>query len=161
MTSQVITISSPEQVVQISDSGKYEVVLVHPHASVTIRGQFRLQEADHQSVTLVVRHQAPHTRAEIVLKGVCSDKANLYLEGTIIVEETAVGTISHLTERVLLLSDQAHAETVPNLEIKTDDVQCSHAASISRLNEEQLFYLQSRGLTQAEAEQLLVESFLA
>jgi Fe-S cluster assembly protein SufD len=59
-----------------------------------------------------------------------------------------------------LLSDQAKAEAVPELEILSDDVKCSHAASISRIPAEHLFYLQSRGLNQTQAEELVVEGFL-
>ncbi|MCA9369371.1 SufD family Fe-S cluster assembly protein, partial [Candidatus Woesebacteria bacterium] len=65
------------------------------------------------------------------------------------------------TERVLLLSDTATAETVPDLEILTDDVKCSHAASVSRIPEEQIFYLQSRGIERSTAEDMIVEGFLA
>ena len=65
-----------------------------------------------------------------------------------------------MTERVLLLSDTATAETIPDLEIESYDVKCSHAASVSRINEEQLFYLMSRGISRVKAEDMVVVGFL-
>ena len=67
---------------------------------------------------------------------------------------------SFLTEKILLLSDEARAEAVPDLEIESDDVKCSHAATISKIPEEQLFYLMSRGLSKFEGESMIVEGFL-
>lgn len=111
-------------------------------------------------MTVIIHHQAPHTRANTTLRGVARDRAQIRFVGRIIIDEACGDSNSFLTERILLLSDQAKAEAVPDLEIKTDDVKCSHAASISRIPEEHLFYLMSRGIPQLQAENLIIEGFL-
>ena len=88
------------------------------------------------------------------------DQSRIKLVGRIKIDPDCGQTHSFLTERILLLSDQATAETVPDLEIETDDVKCSHAASISHLPESQLFYLMSRGLDRHLAENLIIGGFL-
>jgi Fe-S cluster assembly scaffold protein SufB len=92
---------------------------------------------------------------------VATDQAQIKFVGRIIIDKDCGDSNSFLTERILLLSDQAKAEAVPDLEIKTDDVKCSHAASISRIPEEHLFYLMSRGLQRSAAEQMVVDGFLS
>ena len=82
------------------------------------------------------------------------------MKGKIIIDENCGDSSSFLTERVLLLSDKAKAEAIPDLEIKTDDVQCSHAASISSISEEHLFYLETRGIGREKAEEMVVDGFL-
>jgi Fe-S cluster assembly protein SufD len=71
-----------------------------------------------------------------------------------------VAIVTHFNRKNLLLSDNAKAEAIPDLEILTDDVKCSHAASISRIPESQLFYLMSRGIPRSAAEDLIVNGFL-
>ena len=140
--------------------GNYVVELLGSGAQVKIQGAFLAQKAEQKEITVTIYHKAPHTRADTVIKGVGKDSSHLKIIGRIIIEKDCGDSQSFLTERVLLLSDTAHAETVPDLEIKTDDVMCSHAASVTYLSEEQLFYLQARGITRTEAEAMLVEGFL-
>jgi Fe-S cluster assembly protein SufD len=71
----------------------------------------------------------------------------------------AQGTDAYQTNRNLILSEDAHADSLPNLEIEADDVRCSHGATIGQQDEQQLFYLMSRGLPRAIAEKLIVEGF--
>jgi Fe-S cluster assembly scaffold protein SufB len=146
--------------IRITESGHYEVRLVGSGAEVEIAGTFMAEDKDVVDVTVIIRHQAPHTRADTTLRGVGRDQAQVRFVGRIIIEENCGDTNSFLTERILLLSDQAKAEAVPDLEIESDDVKCSHAASISRIPEEHLFYLMSRGLSRQAAEEALIEGFL-
>jgi len=80
--------------------------------------------------------------------------------GRIIIDPECGNSNSLLTERILLLSDTASADAIPELEILTDDVKCSHAASVSRIPEEHIFYLMSRGISRKEAEEMVIEGFL-
>lgn len=146
--------------VAITESGKYVIEITKPGAEVEIAGAFSAENKEAVEVEVVVHHQAPHTRATTVLKGVGRDQAKLRFVGRIIIDPECGDSNSFLTERILLLSDKAMAEAVPDLEILTDDVRCSHAASISRISPEQLFYLMSRGLTKKQAEVLIIEGFL-
>lgn len=152
--------ANTKQDVEIKENGVYTVQLVGPGAEAEIKGAFMAEHTDHVDVTVIIHHQAPHTRANTTLRGVGRDQAQVRFVGRIIIDEACGDSNSFLTERILLLSDQAKAEAVPDLEIKTDDVKCSHAASISRIPEEHLFYLMSRGIPQLEAENLIVEGFL-
>lgn len=149
------------ELIQIDKPGEYKIVLDKPGMEVRVVGAFQTHGRESVVVNLVLIHQAPHTRGRVTLKGVAFDQSHLKLQGKVIVAENSPDTQSFLEERVLLLSEQAKAETIPELEILTDDVKCSHAASISRIPAEQLFYLQSRGLSLAQASELIVAGFLA
>ena len=140
--------------------GVYLVELLGSGASVKIKGAFMAQKSEKKEIIITIHHKAPHTQAETIIKGVGKDSSHLKIIGRIIIDKNCGDTQSFLTERVLLLDETAHAETVPDLEIKTDDVRCSHAASITFLPEEQLFYLMARGIVRKEAEEMLVEGFL-
>lgn len=146
--------------VTIETPGTYEVFLNGEGAEATIKGVFAVAGTETAEVILIIRHQAPNTLSKTLLKGVARDKARISFTGRIIVEEDCHNTNAFLTERILLLSDTATAEAIPELEILTDDVKCSHAASVSYIPESQLFYLMSRGIPRSTAEELIVAGFL-
>ncbi len=144
----------------LDKQGTYHIELVGPGAHADIHGAFLATDKDELEINLYILHKAPHTSAQTTLKGVAKDHSHIRFFGRIGIAPNCPNTQSFLEERVLLLSDHAKAETIPELEILSDDVKCSHAASISRIPEEHLFYLQSRGLTPQVAENLVVEGFL-
>lgn len=148
------------QVITIDAPGVYEVQLNGEGAEATITGIFEANGKEQKNITVIINHQAPHTLSNTILKGVARDSSQISFTGRIIVAEKCPDTNAFLTERILLLSDTAKAEAIPELEILTDDVKCSHAASVSHIPEEQLFYLTSRGIPQPEAEKLIIEGFL-
>ena len=148
------------QTVTIDAPGTYEVFLTGEGAEATIKGVFEVSGTETAEVILIIRHQAPNTLSKTLLKGVARDKGRVSFTGRIIVEEDCHNTNAFLTERILLLSDTATAEAIPELEILTDDIKCSHAASVSYIPESQLFYLMSRGIPRATAEELIVAGFL-
>ncbi len=149
------------QKIQITESGEYLFELIGPGADVEIGGAFLAENEEKIDVTVIIHHKAPHTRANTTLRGVGRDKARVRFVGRIIIDEDCGDSNSFLTERILLLSDSASAEAIPDLEIKTDDVKCSHAASVSRIPEEHIFYLMSRGISRNAAEEMVVEGFLS
>jgi Fe-S cluster assembly protein SufD len=149
-----------ETEIELSGEGDYVLELAAAGVELKVRGIYDLHGKGRSEVSVVLHHLSPHTKATTVLKGVVRDTAFLRLVGRIIIEKDCGDSHSFLTERVLLLSDTAKAETVPDLEIKTDDVSCSHAASLSRIPEEHIFYLMSRGLTRTAAEEAVVKGFL-
>lgn len=159
MLTHEFTITGQEQHT-LTESGEYIFNVTQPGAEVEIVGAFEANNSDRVEVEVIIHHQAPHTRATTVLKGVGRDTSQIKFTGRIIIDQDCGDTNSFLTERILLLSDDAKAETIPDLEIKTDDVKCSHAASISHIPEEHLFYLRSRGISRADAEAMIVEGFL-
>ncbi len=148
------------QEITLKESGEYLVEITEPRAEASIVGKFLTVGSEKIDINLTIVHKAAHTRAKTMLKGVAQDQSSIRFFGRIIIEENCGDTQSFLEERILLLSDKAKAEAVPELEIKTDDVKCSHAASISRIPEEHLFYLESRGIPFAKATDMIVEGFL-
>lgn len=150
-----------KRTVVIDHPGEYVIELIGEGADVTVTGNFSVKDNERVTVKLVIRHLARHTTARTILKGVVWDNGSLDLLGKIIIEKNCAGTQSFLTERVLLMSEGARSQAVPELEILTDDVKCSHAASISRPASAQVFYLQSRGLSIKQAQTLIADGFLS
>lgn len=155
-----VVVDKPGKTVIVEESGYYLIELVEPLADVTVTGTFLAEGSEKVDVEIVIHHKAPHTKADTTLKGVARDESKVRFLGRIIIDEDCGNSNSFLTERILLLSDKATAEAIPDLEIKTDDVKCSHAASMSNIPPEQLFYLQSRGLNKQQAEDAIIEGFL-
>lgn len=114
------------------------------------------QHIDHHTLQL---HAAPHTNSDLLFKGALRGQARSAFSGLIKVKKGAQGTDAYQKNRNLLLSREARADSLPNLEIEADDVRCSHGATIGQADELQLFYLMSRGLSRAAAERLLVYGF--
>jgi Fe-S cluster assembly protein SufD len=104
-------------------------------------------------------HDAPHTTSDLLFKGAVQDHAASVYTGLIKIREHARGTVAYQTNRNLTLSEGAWAESVPNLEIYTNDVKCSHASTVGPIDEEQRFYLESRGVRPDVAERLVVLGF--
>jgi Fe-S cluster assembly protein SufD len=106
-------------------------------------------------------HAAPHTTSNLLFKGVVDDHAQSVYTGLIKVRKNAHGTNAFQTNRNLKLSADARAESVPNLEIENNDVRCSHASTVGPIDEDQRFYLESRGVPPVAAERLVVAGFFA
>ncbi len=104
-------------------------------------------------------HRAPRTNSDLLFKGAVKDHARSVYTGLIHIRPDAKGSVAFQTNRNLTLSDGAWAESVPNLEIETNDVQCSHASTVGPIDEEQRFYLESRGIEPDVAERLVVIGF--
>jgi len=104
-------------------------------------------------------HAAPHTRSDLLFKGAVEDSAQSVYSGLIRVRKEAQKTEAFQTNRNLVLSEGAEAKSVPNLEIEADDVRCSHASTVGPIDDDQLYYLATRGVSPAEAERLIVLGF--
>jgi len=104
-------------------------------------------------------HQAPDCTSDLLFKGVVDDRSHSVYSGMIRVRPGARGTNAFQTNRNIKLSDEAWAESVPNLQIEHNDVRCSHASTVGPIDEEQRFYLESRGVPTRRAEQLIVSGF--
>lgn len=114
------------------------------------------QHLDHDTQQ---NHFAAHTTSDLLFKGALKGKSRSVWQGMIYVAKDAQKTDGYQANRNLVLSDQARADSIPGLEILADDVRCTHGATVGKLEEEPLFYLESRGIPQAEAEKLMVEGF--
>lgn len=114
------------------------------------------QHFDHHTMQ---HHAAPHAYSDLLYKGALEGRAESVFRGLIRVDDGAQLTDAYQTNRNLLLSEECHATTLPNLEIEADDVRCSHGATVGQVDPSMMFYLMSRGLTRSQAERLLVFGF--
>jgi Fe-S cluster assembly protein SufD len=114
------------------------------------------QLADHH---MIVEHAQPHCASHEYFNGILDDKSKGVFHGRIYVHPVAQKTDAKQTNKNLLLSDDATADTKPQLEIYADDVKCTHGATIGQLNEESIFYLRSRGLGTETARRMLIHAF--
>jgi Fe-S cluster assembly protein SufD len=108
----------------------------------------------------VQHHAAPHTRSDLLFKGAVANRSHSVYSGLIRVEKGAKGTNAFQTNRNLVLSEGAQADSVPTLEIEDNDVRCSHASAVGPIDESQLFYLESRGVPTHAAERLIALGFM-
>jgi len=137
----------------------FDCRLVGPGASADLISAFLLDGKRHLDLHATQDHVAPHCHSNLYSKAALKDNGHNVYYGYIKVGEEAQKTDAYQTNRNLVLSPSARADAIPNLEIKANDVRCSHGASVGQVSQEELFYLLSRGLTRASAEQLLVEGF--
>ena len=107
-----------------------------------------------------IDHARPHCGSREVYKGILADRARGVFNGKIIVRPDAQKTDAKQTNRALLLSEDAQINTKPQLEIFANDVKCTHGAAVGQLDDEAIFYLRSRGLSEPQARQILIQAFL-
>ncbi len=105
-------------------------------------------------------YDAPRQTGEVVVKAVVMENGFLDLSGIIKIKKKANLAEAFLRQKVLLVGENSRAEARPELEIETDEVKASHAASVGRVNEEEIFYLTSRGFSRSEALELIIKAFL-
>ena len=134
-------------------------LMVGEGCECTLNGLYMVDGERHADNHVVVDHAMPHCSSRQVFKGVLDGRGRGVFSGRIIVREDAQKTDAKQTNMSLLLSDQAQVESKPQLEIFADDVKCTHGATIGQVNEEAVFYLQSRGMSERAARSLLVYAF--
>lgn len=114
------------------------------------------QHLDHDTQQ---NHIVPNTTTDLLFKGALTGSSRSVWQGMIYVAPGAIGTDGYQANRNLILSKNARADSIPGLEILADDVRCTHGATVGKIDPEQSFYLQSRGISRSEAEKLIVEGF--
>ena len=133
--------------------------LAGPGAEAHLHGICFPSAGQHADLGTIQRHLAPKALSRAVFKSAVRDGSRAIFQGLIDVSRAARGTDAFLTNRNLLLDPGARADSVPILRIGNNDVKCSHGSTTGRLREEELFYLESRGLARSEARELLVLGF--
>jgi Fe-S cluster assembly protein SufD len=128
------------------------------NAEMDLHGLYLLHGSDHADSHTTVEHAVPNTRSRQLYKGILDGRACGVFNGRIVVKPGAHGTDALQMNRNLL-NEKAKVDTKPQLEIANDDVRCSHGATIGRMDDAQVFYLESRGLDRASAEALLARGF--
>ncbi len=135
------------------------VALSGEGAGLTLDGLFVLADGQHVDNHTVIDHVKPHCDSLELYKGILDDKSRGIFDGTIIVRPDAQKTNSRQVNRNLLLSETAIIDSKPTLEILNDDVKCSHGSTIGQIDEEAMFYLRARGISEGEARNLLIYAF--
>ena len=117
---------------------------------------------DEQSFDLSsnVNHEKPYTEGKVIEKSILKDKSKSLFKGMIRIKEKASKSNSFLSIRSILLDKGAKSDAIPGLEIFTNDVKATHSSSVAQIDEEQIFYLQTRCLSRKEAERIIIEGFL-
>jgi len=136
------------------------IALAGEHSRVETNGVNLLNGKQHADTTLFMDHAVPHCDSREIFRAVVDDRAHSVFQGRIIVQPHAQKTDAKMMTRALLLSDEAEADNKPELEIFADDVTCGHGATTGALDESLLFYLRARGLSEKEAQALLIQAFV-
>lgn len=176
---EVITVSQGQFVREIHvQSGQKAdlVLLVYPGTSCDIRLDVRLEgegaeaniygayvcgDSERVKIAVDMHHDVPHCNSRQLFKGIAGGTSKVDFYGKIVVAQDAQRTEAYQENHNILLSDGAKVDTKPQLEIYADDVKCSHGATIGRLNEEEQFYMRSRGISLEDARVLQMISFIA
>lgn len=136
-----------------------ESILQGPGANSEMLGLVFADGGQHFDLHTLQEHRAPHTLSDLLYKNAVKDRARSIFVGMIRVLQGAQKTNAFQVNRNLILSAGAKADSIPNLEIMANDLRCTHGSATSRLNEEHLFYLMSRGLPRSVAVRMVVEGF--
>jgi Fe-S cluster assembly protein SufD len=136
------------------------VDMMGAHASARLNGVNILDGSKLGDTTITVEHRAPHCQSFQNYRNVVNDKSTAVFQGKVHVHQIAQKTDGYQMAKSLLLSQQATVDVKPELEIYADDVKCSHGATTGRLDDEALFYLQSRGISLDAAQSLLIQAFV-
>ncbi len=147
---------------KLDKPGEIDLVVpfIEPHEEREVLGVISAMEPGEYKVRVVSDHQATNTFGRVVIKGVAANGARVVVDGMVKIGKEARKTDSFLEMRILLLDKKSSAVAEPKLEIENNDVRASHAATVGKIDDEQLFYLESRGINLEEAKKIIVEGFL-
>ena len=149
----ILLMSEPgeeEVIVSFDNEGQEEEVLGLVVAKG--KGDYKLR--------VLADHIKGKTSGKVMIRGVVLDEASVEMEGEIKIREGAQGVDDFLEMRILVIGEKAKAMVEPSLEIEANEVRASHAATVGRIDEDELFYLQSRGVSEKESKQILIRGFL-
>ncbi len=136
-----------------------QVIMQDRGAQSSLNGVILGNETEHFNFNTIEDHLAPDTKSNIDFRIALQDEAQSIYHGTIQVAKAAQKTEAFQSNKNLLLGKHSHADSIPKLEILADDVKCSHGATVGPVDKKQIFYLMSRGLTEPQAEELIVNGF--
>ncbi|MBQ3613927.1 MAG: SufD family Fe-S cluster assembly protein [Bacteroidales bacterium] len=145
----------------VSCEVKMDVRLLGEGAEANLYGVYVCGGSEKVRISVEMHHDVHHCNSRQLFKGIAGGTSKVDFYGKIIVAQDAQKTEAYQENHNLLLSDEAKVDTKPQLEIYADDVKCSHGATIGSLNEEEQFYMRSRGITLEDAKVLQMISFIA
>ena len=149
-----------KKTVIIDRSGEYIVELIGENAEANIVGVLLGNKDKKYVIRTYQLHKAPNTTSDLLLKSVLRDESQIDYQGVIKILKHAQKSNAYQRNENLLLSKDTHVESKPELEIEADDVRCTHGATMGMIDEEQMFYLMSRGMNKKQSEDFIVEGFV-
>lgn len=138
---------------------RMDIDLVGDGSGFYLDGVYFGEDSQIHDSRVFVNHLGKNTNSNMITKGVLGDRSSSIFTGTIHIAEGAVKTESHQENRNILLSEEATAQSVPNLEILCDDVICSHGSSVGPIEQEIYHYVMSRGISKVDADKMLIKGF--
>ena len=135
--------------------------LIGPGAEAHIKALYLCKADEKVHFRIVMHHRAPGCKSTQLINGIAGGQADVRFDGTIVVAPDAQQTEAYQENHNIVLTEEAKVVTKPQLEIYADDVKCSHGATVGQLNADELFYMRSRGIPEAEARTLQMLSFLS
>jgi Fe-S cluster assembly scaffold protein SufB len=162
---EIIVKKNEERVIPLLWTGEetelsYSIKLAEEGASVKFIGLLLGKETQSLTLKVQVYHQAQQTTSRVIIKSALTDNAKVDIDGLVKIEPGAKGTNAWLAAHLLLLSEKAKGRAIPSLEILENDIKAGHATTVGRINDLEMFYLQSRGLEKETAKKLIVQGFL-
>ncbi len=145
----------------VSCDVRIDVNLLAEGAEANLYGAYVCGGSEKVKIAVDMHHDQPFCNSRQLFKGIAGGKSRIDFYGKIIVAKDAQRTEAYQENHNILLSEEAKVDTKPQLEIYADDVKCSHGATIGRLNEEEQFYMRSRGISLEDAKVLQMISFIA
>ncbi len=144
----------------LSVSTTISCLLQEVGAEISVEGVSLLSEKQKNSFYTLQHHKQGQTTSRLQIKSCLAGAAHSFYKGSIIIDKKAKNADASQKNKVLLLSDQSKAESIPCLEVLESDVTCAHGSAIGYLNKDELYYLQSRGIEKKQAEKMLIRGFV-
>lgn len=146
----------------INKPGSYKIALLlgKEKKELEWNGVIDAREKGEYDLDLVIKHETPDTFGRVTIRGIAQNGARIRVKGLVKIEKVAQNTDSFLSMAVLLLDKQSSATVEPELEILANRVKASHSASVGKIDEEQMLYLNSRGIPEQEAKNIIIKGFL-
>ena len=162
LNKSVVKLSKPGRYVAFVEnrSGNFVFEINSENIDLEIYGLFYGKKSDVYRVHTVQHHKAPNSKSNLLIRGVFDDDSKFHYTGLVKIEKKAQKSHAYQKNQNLILSDGVFVESEPFLEIEANDVFCTHGSTTGKINEEQLYYMTSRGVSRAEAKTLIVKGFL-
>lgn len=139
----------------------YDVSLNGKGASVTLLMLLLGKKENTVNINANIYHKVPETKSRVIVKGVMNDSSSVDFDGLVKIEKGSKGSNAWLSAHLMLLSKEAKGRAVPSLEILENDIKAGHAVTVGRVDDKEIFYLMSRGLSKRLAKQLAIQGFLS
>lgn len=151
-----------EEKIYLDKPGRVDLVVpfTKEGEEAMVTGVIRGEERGEYEVNVISDHKVGKTFGKVKIRGIAKNGAQVRVTGTIKIDKEAQGVDDFLEMKILVLDEKSSAIAEPKLEIEANEVKASHAATVGQIDEEEMFYLQSRGISRGEAQELIVAGFL-